>query len=235
MKRISLPIVGIVAFSLCSVWSLYQLFTSKAAHPTPLLWLPAVLVELVTAWAVYQVTEHVRTLTRSNLSKQDRRFYSIVAGVFLLVALPTLGASVWANYLEFGNLLLGLLFPVASIGCAVGASIPQAVSRFEQARANERQEAQAERKQRAKERKERERQAQAARKQRQDFDKLVSNLGNAGATLAQYAANPTQSQSSVAQTLGITRQAVSQHLVKLEQEGIIKRNGNGVEIVRGAR
>lgn len=215
-----LPVVGIVAFALCSTWSVYNLLYSRARHPTPLYWLPAVLVELVTAWVVAQVVAQIRELTRSRISKQDRRFYAIVAGAFVLVAVPLLTLSVWANSIEFGSAFLGAVFPVSCVGCAVGAALPDVV-------ATHRQQAQAERKQRASERKQR----ASERKRAQELGKLVASLGKAGETLALYSANPTLSQGKAAQVLGISRQAVGQHLAKLEQAGLIKRNGNGVEVL----
>jgi hypothetical protein len=39
-----LPVFGVVAFSLSSVWSLYHLFVGSARHPTSLFWAPATLV-----------------------------------------------------------------------------------------------------------------------------------------------------------------------------------------------
>jgi hypothetical protein len=39
-----LPVFGVVAFSLSSVWSLYHLFVGNARHPTGLFWAPATLV-----------------------------------------------------------------------------------------------------------------------------------------------------------------------------------------------
>lgn len=220
LKR-NLPLGGIVAFSLCSTWSLFQLLTKSAAHPTPLFWLPAVLVELVTAWAVYHVVEQARMVTRSNISKQDRRFYGLMLGAFAVVVIPTLGASVWANSLEFGNVLLGVLFPVGSIGCAVGVALPDTMRRYERRKESEAAERKAERKAR-----------QAARKRAQEVDKRLSSLGKAGATFVILRQDPSQSQSSIAQALSISRQAVSQHFDKLEQAGAIKRNGgDAVEIL----
>jgi len=217
LKR--LPIAGIVGFSLCSTWSLYQLFTIKAAHPTVLYWLPAFLVEIVTAWAVAQAVGGVRQLTRSNISKQDRRFFLIVTAAFALVALPLLSLSVWANTLEFSNVFLGSAFPLASITCAIGAAVPEVVARFEQAAERERQETQEARKRKA-----------AERKQAQAMNKRLATLGKAKETLALFAANPTLSHSQAAQELGISRQAIGQHLARLEAEGLIKRNGSGVEL-----
>lgn len=128
----SLPVLGILAFSLCSVNSIYHLLTSSAQHPGHLYYLPAFLVEIVTAWSVHQIVTQVRELTKSRISKQDRRFYVVVALAFVCVALPLVGTSAWANTVEFdGNLILGTLFPIASVGCAVGAALPQVAAKHE--------------------------------------------------------------------------------------------------------
>src|SRR5512139_192805 len=126
-----LPAAGIVAFSGCSVNALAGLLLERASHPTPMLWFAAALVELTTAWLVYQVVEQVRKVTKSNISKQDRRFYVLVLAAFALLAAPSLSLSVWANALEFGNLALGFVFPLLSVGCAVGLALPDAVTRHE--------------------------------------------------------------------------------------------------------
>lgn len=215
LRRVNLPTLGIFAFSLCSTWSLYHLFRGNALHPTPLYWLPSVLIELVTAWLVYQVVDLARKLTVSNTSKQDKRFYTVVLVLCAALVIPTLLTSVWANAREFGgNLALGIIMPVCAIACAVGMALPQATARYEQARANERQE-------RARER----RQAQVRRKQAQTDRQSIAKLGSAGATLELYQANPDITQSQAAQMLGVSRQTVSNHLAKLRQMGLISRNG----------
>lgn len=120
-----LPTVGIFAFALASVWSLFQLFNNSALHPTPLYWIPAALVELVTAWLAYQAVEAVRKVTRSNISKQDRRFARIIFVLCVVLSIPTLAVSFTANRYEFqGNVGLSLLFPVSCIACAVASAIP---------------------------------------------------------------------------------------------------------------
>jgi len=242
IQSINLPVVGILAFSLCSVNSIYHLLAGSALNPSPVLYFPAVLVELVTAWAVYQVVETMRKLTKSRISKQDRRFHLGILAAFVAVSLPLVGTSVWANYIEFGgSVALGALFPVASIGCAIGAALPQIAVKYEKGKETLAKAQADERKRKAKEKArkvaESERQAQASQAQAdesraQSERKLLASLGKAGATLEQYIGNPRATQESVAQELGITRQAVGQHLRKLEQAGVIERsNGAGVELV----
>jgi DNA-binding transcriptional ArsR family regulator len=215
-----LPTLGILAFSLCSTWSLFNLFQGNAAHPTLLYWLPAALVEIVTAWVVGQVVQQVRMLTKSNISKQDRRFYAIVVGAFAGVAAPLVSLSVWANKVEFDNLLLGSVFPVASIGCAIGAALPEAVQKFERQRAEDRAEKRRERRERREQRK---REAELRQK--------VAELGRTGDVLALYLDDPTLTNAEAGEKLGITRQTVAYHLEKLEEEGLVKSNGNGIEVL----
>jgi len=130
-----LPIVGIVAFSGCSVHALGYLLFAAAEHDTPWFWTAAVLVEICTAWLVWSVVETMRRVTKSNISKQDRRFYTIILVVFLVLSIPSLSVSVVANVLEFGgNILLGLLFPTLSVACAIGAGLPETVKKYERQR-----------------------------------------------------------------------------------------------------
>jgi len=120
-----LPTLGIFAFALASVWSLYQLFNNSALHPTPLYWIPATLVELVTAWLAFQSVEAARQITRSNISKQDKRFAKLIFGLCVTLAIPTLAVSFAANSYEFrGHIGLASLFPVSCIACAVASAIP---------------------------------------------------------------------------------------------------------------
>jgi len=241
LQQVDLPTLGILAFSLCSVNSIFHLLAGNALHPSPVLYFPAVLVELVTAWAVWQIVEQGRHITMSRISKQDKLFRLGILGAFVVVALPLIGTSVWGNTVEFGgNLALGALFPISSIGCAVGAALPQITQKHEKGKQTLAQAQLDERKRKAKEKERKQeantRQFEESRTQleaskRQQERNLVATMGNAGATLGQYIANPRATQESVAQELGITRQAVGQHLRKLESRGVITRNGRGVEVL----
>lgn len=224
-----LPALGIVAFSLCSINSVANLFLARARNPTPILWPAAGLVELVTAWIVYQVVEMLRKVTKSNISKQDRKFYSLVLAMFIVLAIPPLTLSVTANAIEFGDVGLGCIFPLLSVACAVGSALPQTVQKFEKGKEDAKSEAkkERERKRKDKERKDKASQAQA----QQELGKRLASLGNAEETLRQYIANPRATQASVAQELGISRQAVGHHLRKLEQAELIDRNGQGVQVL----
>jgi DNA-binding transcriptional ArsR family regulator len=224
-----LPIGGIVAFSLCSVTSIYHLLVGQARNPSPVLWLPSVLIELVTAWAVTQVVEQGRRVTRSNISKQDRRFYAGVLAAFISVALPLLATSVWANAVEFQSVALGALFPIGSIGCAIGAALPEVTERYRQTREAERDAKVSKRhaKARQAEAKARQRQAKDAQRQRQ----TLAKLGKSAPVFELYCASPMLTQAKAAEELGISRQAVGYHLSKLEEGGVIRRNGEGVEVL----
>jgi DNA-binding transcriptional ArsR family regulator len=215
-----LPILGILAFSLCSVNSVAHLFTANAKNPTGLLWFAAGLVEVTTAWIVHQVVDNGRKVTRSNISKQDRRFYGGVLAAFVVLAIPSLSLSIAANTLEFGDLRLGIQFPLLSVACAVGSAVPITVARFEKAKAKARQEADKKRKDK-----------ESKRKQEQAQGNVLSTLGKAGETLALFADNPALSQASAAQALSISRQAVGQHLRKLEALGLVSRDNGGVEVL----
>jgi hypothetical protein len=123
--NISLPQLGIFAFALASVWSLFQMFNNSALHPTPLYWVPSALVEVVTAWLMFQAVKSMRVVTDTKASKRDKRFYGIVAGLCVMLATPTLWVSVTANRYEFqGQWGLALLFPVSCVACAVASAIP---------------------------------------------------------------------------------------------------------------
>ena len=211
-----LPVAGILAFALCSTWSVFNLLNTHAAHPTALYWLPAVLVEIITAWTVAQVVAQVRELTKSKLSKQDRRFYAIITGAFVLVAAPLIGLSAWANTVEFGNKFLGIIFPISCIGCAIGAALPGVMETHRERGEKEKAEAAAERAAR-----------EAARNQTATMEQRWEAMGKARETARYFEDNPTATQASAAGTLGISRRTVGNHLAALESAGLFRRNGRG--------
>lgn len=240
--KLSLPVVGIVAFSGCSVNSLAHLLMGRAQHPTPVLWLAAALVELVTAWLVIQSVETARKVTRSNISRQDKRFYSMVLAAFTLLAVPSLGLSVWANILEFNSVALGFVFPLLSVACAIGAALPDTVARFETRAATERQEKAKARQQTARQRRQAEAKAEAERKaleaerqqaetERKELGSLLEMAGNAAETLRKFTEAPGATQAEIAATLGKSERTVRHHLSRLESLGIVKRNGGGIELL----
>lgn len=226
-----LPVLGILAFSACSINSLAYLFLDRAQHPTPILWLAAVLVELVTAWLVWGAVGQLWKVTRSRSSKQDRRFNSIILVLYLALCLPSLATSVVANVLEFGDLLLGSLFPLLSIGCAIGAALPDTISHRDRTQASDKKAKASARAAaiKAKKAAATKEQADALAQQQVVKDKVLK--GKTLATFMQYKENPTQSQASVASAIGVSRQAVGQHLAKMENAGIIKRNNGRVEVL----
>lgn len=138
----NVPLVGIFAFALASVWSLFQMFNDNALHPTPLYWIPAGLVEVVTAWLVYQAVESLRIITDTKSPKRDRRFHAIVAGTCVVLAMPTLAVSYTANRYEFqGDAGLASLFPISCVACAVASAIPHVKARTVDARLEQKREA----------------------------------------------------------------------------------------------
>ena len=126
----NIPLAGIAAFALASVWSLFQLFQHSALHPTALYWLPAILVELVTAWLVYQAIESLRVTLDTKAAKRDRRFHAVLAALCAVLSAPTLAVSFSANRFEFqGHAGLALLFPASCVACAVATAIPHVKTR----------------------------------------------------------------------------------------------------------
>jgi len=224
-----LPILGILAFSACSIHSVNQLLQSRANHPTPLYTLAAGLIELATAWLVYGVVEQFRTVTKSRISKQDRRFALSVLVAFTVLAVPSLATSIVANALEFNDLLLGLLFPGLSVACAVGAALPDATKRHKEERWAQADESK--RKRRATAKQAERKRAQEEGKRKASADKALARMGKAADTLRLYADNGTLTQVNAAQLLDISRQSVGQHLRKLEQAGFITRDNGVVRIV----
>lgn len=57
------------------------------------------------------------------------------------------------------------------------------------------------------------------------------SLGNALRTYHALTENPSATGEQLAQSLGISRRSIVNHLSKIEQAGLIKRNGNGLEIL----
>ena len=189
----SLPDLGIFAFALASTWALYQLFNNSARHPTILYIAPAALVEIVTAWLMKNATSAAYQFTRSRITKQDRRFHLIILSACLVLAAPTIVASTLANGYEFnGSVWLALLFPAASVGCAVGGAIPRTIARHERGKTDE---SRAELK--------------AARAQSAQLRQYLDELNEARAMEAQLLNEMTKLQSSVEawQLLGPGEQA----------------------------
>jgi len=75
-------------------------------------------------------------------------------------------------------------------------------------------------------------QAQAEERQRAaEAVQAVAELGNALRTVRWFAGNPKATQGEAAADLGISRRTVSDHLKRAKQAGIVKVNGQGVEIL----
>lgn len=126
-----LPAIGVAAFALGSTWALFNMFHGHATHPSLLYWVPAIMVELVTAWLVSIGVRATREVTKSlggkkGTSQQDRRFWRVVLVLVIALCVPTVGASVAANLLEFeGNWWLSLLFPAGCVACAIAGVLPE--------------------------------------------------------------------------------------------------------------
>lgn len=234
--KVRLPVAGILAFSLCSVNSVYFLLEDKAAHPTGILWGAAAIVELTTAWLVAQVVDIFRKVTRSNISKQDRRFYGGVLVTFLVLCVPSLGLSVWANSVEFGTRWLGIMFPLLSVGCAMGAALPGVAAKWESDKAKVKVD---NAKNKAENKRLKEAQEQKEAQERKAADELAQRLGALGATtrqvLDEWTRNPGQAQADIAQTIGESRQVVGYHTAQLEKAGLIARKDGRLEVLEAAR
>lgn len=215
-----LPLAGIVAFSGCSVNALANLFIENAKHDTWLFWAAAMLVELTTAWLVWSSVETLRKVTKSNVTKQDRRFYSIILALFVMLTIPSLALSIVANAHEFsGDPLLSCIFPLLSVACAAGAALPETVQKREQKQAEEKAEAH---------------KLRAERKQkRAEERRLKAEYGQTGMQILRILdAEPGISQSEIGQRLGKKRQTVSYHMQKLAEKAIISGgNGQGYEVL----
>lgn len=134
-----LAFAGILAFALCSVYAIAQLFMAWAKHPHWIYFLPAVFVEVVTAITIWQIVGMFHQWSRSNQKKQEKRFYGVLIIVLTILILPSITTSITANYWEFGGsipyadwifpVLLGLLCPLMAIVCAVLGAIPEVVKR----------------------------------------------------------------------------------------------------------
>ena len=231
----ALPTVGILAFSACSVESLHGLLDNSAGSLGDTLWFAAVMVELTTAWLVFQVVEQGRRLTRSNISKQDRRFYGIMFVVFAILSVPSLALSFAANTVEFSTPWLGWVFPVMSVGCAVGAAMPGVEDRYRQTKADEKQIVAERKAEKAKSKAEAGRQmaekAQREAEKRQVGAELEQTLGSlspsARSVLDELRQTPGKSQADMAQALGIKRQSVGYHVGQLKKAGLVTSNGSG--------
>lgn len=221
-----LPLLGILAFSLCSVNSVYYLLEGNAEHPHPLLWTAAGLVEIVTAWLVFQCVDTGRKLTRSRIGKGDRHFYGTLLALFIALALPSLGLSIVANSVEFGTPWLGWVFPAMSVGCAVGAALPGVAGRYEQRKETERQEAarkKAERTQR--------RESEAQEVERRAA--LMENLGAASVTLRALMGNPGATIPELMAAAERSKKTIGNHLAVLEAAGVIARQNGRIVMKEG--
>jgi len=66
---------------------------------------------------------------------------------------------------------------------------------------------------------------------RAEAEQAVAELGNALRTVRWFVGNPKATQAQAAAELGICRRTVGDHLKKAKQAGVIKTNGQGVEIL----
>lgn len=231
--RGGVPLLGILGFSLCSVHALAHLLMGRAAHPTSLYWLAAGLVESVTAWLVWATVGQFREVTQSNIKNQDRRFYGVMFVLLLILGVPSVSASIVANALEFGDTLLGLLFPSLCVGCAVGAAVPDAVRSYKRARAEEKARERADKEAREAEKAEKEAARLAAVEARlgaekaqevADLARKVAGLGAAGAAFDLLNANGAMRIADLAQELGKSPSSVRGYVTRLVEAELAERD-----------
>ena len=231
-----LPLAGVVTFAMGSVHSLRQMFGAWAQHDNPwLFWPLAAAIELTTAIIVWQLVETLRVVTRSNQTKENRRFYGILAGILGVLALPSLATSVIANYVEFsGNYGLALLCPVMAVACAVMVAIPEAENRFQEMKEADRKRAEAKRKEREAKRQRQEMKAETERQAEEIRRQLFDSLGSAGQTLELYRANPKATQAEIAGLAQCSERTVRNHINALTTAGLMRpNNGQGYEVLVG--
>lgn len=222
------PLGGVFAFSACSVHAVAHMLFDKAVHDTPLYWVAAALIELATAWLVGRILGQVRDVTRSigrGWAKQDRRFAWFVLIVYTVLVLPSFITSVIANYIEFDEHgLLAFLFPVLTAACAVGAAMPGLIK------------ARKTQKKKDTDAQDDARSVKAVAKSVQEMEiwrKALASSGSARATLEAIVASPDWTRASIAQDIGVTPQAVSQHLKALATSGLIDRSNGHVVLPDG--
>lgn len=114
-------------FAMGSVHSLRLLLGLWARHDSELLWLLAIAIELLTAFMIWRIVEIARIVTKSHQLKENRKFYGGLLVTLIVLLLPSLFSSIWANYVEFnGNPVLSVLWPGMAVACAILSGIPHA-------------------------------------------------------------------------------------------------------------
>jgi flagellar biosynthesis GTPase FlhF len=77
-----------------------------------------------------------------------------------------------------------------------------------------------------------ERKVEDAQRKKQEVRKaLMETLGTEKETLGYYMENPSAPQSQAAESIGVTPRTIRNHLQILEESKIIKKNGDGIEIL----
>lgn len=228
MKRLetiirNIPLTGIFAFALASVWSLYQMFYNNALHPTWLYMIPACLVELVTAWLVYQAVGSVRVTTDTKALKRDKAFHRKVMVWCILLALPTLYVSGAANYYEFQEHFgLALLFPASSVACAVALAIPHAKQRQADERLAE---------ERDKHAKELEKLRAESAKEPQVIVKTLTLDERRAQLVDIWSQDGDKPFTEIAPMFGVSRQTIGNDFKALRKAGKVRRNGRKEVVV----
>lgn len=209
---------GILAFALCSVYAITQLFMAWAKHPHWVYLFPSIFVETVTAITIWQIVGMFHKWSRSNQKKQDKKFYGVIALLLTALIFPSIITSITANYWEFRGyipyaeqvfpILLGLLCPLMAVVCAILGAIPEVVKRREAALPKS------------------ETASQETSKRATKVQKALPTSKRREQVFALYCQNLDQSPADVGQRFGVTAQTIRNDLAHLAKEGkIIYKDG----------
>jgi NADH:ubiquinone oxidoreductase subunit 5 (subunit L)/multisubunit Na+/H+ antiporter MnhA subunit len=214
IDRDKLAFSGILIFALSSVYAISQLLIVQAKHPHWIYYLPATFVEIVTAITIWQTVEMFYKWSRSNQTKQDKRFYGTIAVILVILVMPSVITSIIANYWEFRGfvpyaeqvfpVLLGLLCPLMAIICAVLGGISKAVQKREASLAKQLSKA-----------------SQSEPKTLRKERKSLSTSKRRDKVFALYCQDLDQSPAALGKRFGVTAQTIRNDLDYLAKQGRI--------------
>ena len=178
-------------------------------------------VKLANSWltaAEHNAGRKLKSEPRAN----EGLAFGLMAGFYVMdLAISTI--IVWTRIaagLPWTN-LIAIAYPVAAalsiISMNQGVSLQRAKARWAQERASKASEKASTK--------------QVPQEQPQPLAPDYASMATRDAILSYYQATPKATQASAAQEIGVSRQRIGQMLATLEQDGAIKRNGKGVEVL----
>ena len=217
--RDKLWFLGILIFALSSVYAITRLLMVQAKHPHWIYCLPATFVEIVTAITIWQIIEMFYRWSRSNQTKQDKRFYGTIVVMLAILVTPSVITSIIANYWEFRGfvpyaervfpVLLGLLCPLMAIICAILGGISKVVQKRETKLAKQLNQAS-------------QSEPKTVRKER----KVLPTAKRRAKVFALYCQDLDQSPADLGKQFGVTAQTIRNDLDYLAKQGqIIYKDG----------